>query len=240
MNRLNLLLSLLFLSIASLSQAQMKPVELTEFMKEIETLNRVMSSPRKLQVDIHQEIKNQSSGEVVYTGTGFFIRKDSNQLHSRVMGVETIQNSDMKVVIDSSSQTIVVSKNSGLTPINDLKYMYAVLPKIKGLEVFGGMDSLKRKVYMVIYPENSLTKVKTLKVTISNSGYLDELQIGASAVIEQKTVLVTNTIVYSNYRINKRIGNKEFNTSEFVSVRDNRVELKGSYGSFQLVNMLNQ
>lgn len=216
--------------------SQVREISLDEFIKGVDRMNEKLSSASTLEVDLDQEVKNQTTGEIEYSGEGYFLRKDSLYLKSRVMGVEIIQNKDRKVVIDTASQSVIVSKSEYLTPLSDLSRMKETLPLIKGLQLLGGKDSSGNQVYIAIYPPG--TAVKSLKITVDKQGYLKEVSMLLTTKVESKSIEVLHRTTYKNYRLNKGVRNSSFSLNKVIDEDRDSIKLVSAFNGFKLINLI--
>lgn len=214
----------------------------TEVLTALQKSNESMLNAETMEMEMVQTITDLSANKVVAEGNGFFKRKDSLFVHSYVLGVETIQNKDCKLMVDSTSKTIMLNAPVASTPNIDLA-------NIKGFFNLYPIKQVRKRVldngdkeYEILFESSSYNPVE--KIVFSHS---DSWMITGYAMILNKSPYdgSTNTrseirIRYFNHQVNHKINADEFGISKILTFKQGEPILAKDYASYEFVNTLHE
>lgn len=189
----------------------------------------------KVSFDLEYSLYKNYSTQIKYQGMSGFYRKSLNNYHSSVLGIITIQNDDAKMVIDTTSRTIIVQDVDSSLDINllnlSLDEVISKVTSIKKWEV-GDIKAFKMD-FAAAY--NNFSAI-TFFVNKDNSLHKLVLYFSSLQDIEGKREKPRVEIYYRNIDKKPKFSRQEFKFSEFVTESSGKYTLTNNYKGFSLYN----
>lgn len=230
---------LLFAALStSVVQAQeWKPVQKEAVLQALKTSNQNMLKAKTLEVEMIQTIFDLDNHNVLASGNGFFKRKDSVFLHTRMLGVETIQNREYRLLVDSSNKTILLNRPVAMTPALDLANIetFFNLYPIKNMR----SKDMKEKgiLYFIEFETSGGYPVESLGFTVSAEGLITEFEMvmnqGIGGGGENKSRI---TIQYFNYRLNHTMDSDDFDLNNYLTFNQGVAKPAKAFSAYEFVN----
>lgn len=209
-----------------------------EALSALKKTNTTMLKAKTLEVEMVQTIIDVKSREVLAESNGFYKRKDSVYVHSKILGIESVQNKEYKVMVDSSTQTIMVDNSMSGRPSIDLA----------NIELFFGLYPIeqirKRSLangnteFDIQFKQSIGYPVKSLSFSYSSSWLIAEfsLLMNPGNELNQSNSESLLSIRYFNYRINQKLKNDEFSAGSIVTFNHGEPKPQKAYAAYQFVN----
>lgn len=169
---------------------------------------------------------------------GFYIRSNNN-FHSMVLGVKTIQNERMRLVIDASSQIIIInnSAKNAQTPF-DSRGFSELAEQLKAIKK--QKNNIGEIIYRMEFKPNGLYKAYEFK--INESGLLTGVRYYYAKEMkedEEDENSLKGTprveIDYSSYQTNVSLNyEKEFSEKKYFKEEGKKITLNSEYKTFEL------
>lgn len=239
MKSAGLILAIFWAFAGAQAQTPWEIASLQEVKKILIQSGKLMNGGQSFSMDIEHRVTDLKTGKLVQQSSGYFQRKDSLHIKSRLFGIETIQNHDLKVVIDSSDQTVLVTKPSGISSLGQLN---ALDKSLDVTEAFIERITKKRMdngfvQYRLEY-KDAEEGIREINFSVSDDLLLREYSVDLLQKDEETGEDQTNRIsfLFSNHQLDKRFADKVFSTSHVVSHKNQRITLEPNYSKFELIN----
>lgn len=185
--------------------------------------------------------KDFVSKEIIESSEGYYKRL-GNKYKTEAVGIKTIQNEKVRIIIDTTDKLITVLNPSKLNPaLTDAKDLEVMLDNVKALK--------KRKIgksvcYRIDFITNEL--YEAYEFTINDKGLLESLVYYYSEQIEEddgdgqylsplKTKVKPRLeVLFSNYQAPVTISESEFQEKSIVLNDKQKINLLDKYKAFQL------
>lgn len=136
MNKWSILILVMFLFGFILPDSNWETVTASDMSKEIKSMEEFYKNTSAYSIKIvHRTYRNYSATKIEDESTGFFIKDAKNNYHSYSMGIRTIQNSKMKLTIDSLNKSILLNEPDSYlskeVKISELKDLLKLCSAIK-------------------------------------------------------------------------------------------------------------
>lgn len=226
-----------FIGFTLSGNAQSKKISKEEAIVLIKKINTEMSLPKNYSSDIDYFIfKNHSDTIPLEISKGFYKRNGLNE-HSMLVGIETIQNDKVRLVVDTNAQSMVLNKPNAKTML--------VVSELEGaLSMCKSILLIKNKDYnMLQLFIDQNTGIGFTKIEISfyqKTHYIKNIiMYYNSAFIPQYEQIKAPKVLinYSNISTS-RIANHEFKTDKYIYFKNNTYKLNTLYKDFNLFNQL--
>jgi len=213
-----------------------------EALASLTRINTVMLTARTLQMNVYQSVFDLSQNTMVVEGNGFYKRKDSIYTHSRVFGIETIQNKEYKAVIDSSSKTIMLHHSVASTPSVDLgniETYFNLYPvqQIRKCTLENGDE-----LFEIHFKKEAQYPIETLSFSQNSQGLLTELTMILNEEVNnlQGGKRSKISIQYSEHRLNEKMKSEEFSLNNILTFKQGEPQPVKAYADYEFVNTLNK
>lgn len=174
---------------------------------------------------------NAQTADETYTG---YYRRNKLKEHSVLMGIETIQNEQTKVVIDTNSKIIMVNNpiqmvnNPGIEIIAALKLCSSVRVNDKGAE----------STIELVFQGNEYPLAKMLIAIVDHRLAVLEMWHSEAVTDDNGEIIKPRTkISYSNYQENKKFSAKEFSTGHVVELKNSAIIPAESYSLYRIMDL---
>lgn len=240
----NTLFIALFLLMVSMKDDsnQWKKIQVSELMDEIHKMENFYKKNRTYSMLVSHATYVGHTSEKSYEKTDGFIIKQENKLHSFLLGIETIQNEQYNVVIDTSMNTIAVSdptkeNNEMAMPLNAALAMKKIT-ECKKLE-----NKQSAKQFRIEFL--STYNMQAEEIKMGNDYSLKELTLfyrqkfkvdpdNNDSPMEQPKAKIT----VKEQKLNPKIDPNEFKVSKFfTSDKSGRLYVTAAYKEFELSDL---
>jgi len=174
---------------------------------------------------------NAQTADETYTG---YYRRNKLKEHSVLMGIETIQNEQTKVVIDTNSKlvmvynTIPMANSPGIEIISALKLCSSIHVNDKGAESRIELDFQDNQ-----YPLSKMViAIVDHRLTVLEMWHNEAVTDDNGEIIKPRT-----KISYSNYQENKKFSAKEFSTGHVVELKNSAIIPAESYSLYRIMDL---
>lgn len=185
--------------------------------------------------------KDYFSKEIIESSEGYYKRL-GNKYKTEAVGIKTIQNEKVRIIIDTTDKLITVLNPGKLNPaLTDAKDLEVMLDNVKALK--------KRKIgknicFRIDFIKNEL--YEAYEFTINDKGLLESLIYYYSEQIEEddgdgqylsplKTKVKPRLeVLFSNYQAPVTISESEFQEKSIVLNDKQKINLLDKYKTFQL------
>ncbi len=206
----------------------------TQVMNILIAVNKKYSEAKSFSASVtHNFYKSHESQNISETFKGYYYR-ENNKTHSFLMGIETIQNKDSRVVIDTNNKAVVyqnpVEENN--YPAPDLTQTLKLSNQILILDT-AGVKRITLNFDRKSYPCSKL-EIYVLDDVIT------KLILFHSEVTEDENdvkMIPKTEIIFSNIKINKKLPESEFTTSNVVQNYGTKATLTHTYEKYVLTNL---
>lgn len=185
--------------------------------------------------------KTHTSNEIIESSIGYYKRSEKKYITDAV-GIRTIQNEKIRMVIDTTDKVIAVSNPSSLTPgIQNADELNKLFDNVKTLRK---KTILKSVTYRIDFKKNEL--YEAYEFTVGEKGYLEKLVYCYSEQIEkdygdgenekQKETKIKPRmeITFYNYLVPAKVNESEFTDRSIVLAANNKVSLINKYKTYTL------
>lgn len=189
----------------------------------------------------YTSFKNHTSNEVIESSEGYYKRL-GNKYKTEAIGIKTVQNEKVRIIIDTTDKLITVLNPGKLNPsLTESKDLEVMLDNVKALK--------KRKVgksicYRIDFIKNEL--YEAYEYTINEKGLLQSLVYYYSEQTEDDdgdgeytTPIKTKVkprleVIFSNYQTPIAIAESEFYEKLVVLNGNQKINLLDKYKAFQV------
>lgn len=205
----------------------------------IRKINERILEARHYSCEMSYQIFNaHNDSQAMETISGYYRRSGSNE-HSMLLGIETIQNEDERVVVDTSGQSIVLIAPVVKPQLIEENLQLALASCNNILLVSGTGQSILR----FLPDERSMTNIKSMEIVYDN----DKFFIRSITMCYTNTPIpgfdkVTNpkvVIAYSNISTS-HIPNSEFKIDPYLEKKNNTYKVTDTYKDYTFFNQLSQ
>jgi hypothetical protein len=174
---------------------------------------------------------NAQTADETYTG---YYRRNKLKEHSVLMGIETIQNEQTKVVIDTNSKlvmvynTIPMANNPGIEIISALKLCSSIRVNDKGAESTIELD----------FQDNQYPLSKMVIAIVDHRLAVLEMWHNETVTDDNGEIIKPRTkVYYTNYQENKKFAGKEFDNGHIVEIKNQAVIPKQKYINYRIMDL---
>lgn len=203
----------------------------------IKSVNESILNARNFSAKLHYSIFKNHNDTVAFEQTDGFYKRNNENEHSVLLGVETIQNQQERLMVDTNSKTMLLSgPNPKVMLLND--NLNNALQICKKITLFNEKDYSVIKFYL---GEKSGTGYSAIEVRYANADFF----------IQRLTIYCVNAFIpdFENFKNPKiqidyneistsRIPASEFEISGFLEKRNNTYVLQKRYKAFDFSNQL--
>lgn len=219
-------------------QTPWETVSLEELIVVLKTANTNMANCRTLEVDIQHRITDLSNGTVVLQSSGYFKRKDSTRIRSRIFGVETIQNKEFKVVVDSQEMSVLLARPSSLAAFQDVALLEHRLREYPVGKITKGNNAKGLLTYQVDFSGEDFP-MALISISLDGDFMVAEYSVDLNQSSNERVpdARTRTQIAFSNYRLNESIPDGEFSTDHVIQSKQSRIGVTGRYANYEFINM---
>jgi hypothetical protein len=212
-----------------------KNISADEAVKVYTDLNKLYSNTSSYSVHVtYASYENYTTGTIYEASTGYF-NKYGNNYHSFLLGIHTIQNTNYKIVVDSSRRTIAVVNpdkafENGFTMI-DYKEILKNCSSIKMAN--DGNDNHYRIEF------KNTNNINAYEYTISSAGWIKELTLFYNKNYtdedgKEKNIKPRLQMTFTDYKENITEGKNELDESKYFTKQGYKIILIGNYKDYHL------
>lgn len=189
----------------------------------------------------YTSFKNHSSSEIIENSNGYY-KRSGNKYVTQAVGIKTIQNEKLRMIVDTNDKVIAISNPSTLAPnIQSSEDLNKLLENVKSLKK---KINGKTSVFRIDFKKNEL--YEAYEFAVNEKGLLEKLVYYYSEQTEkdygdgeeQKPVVVKIKprleIVFFNYQIPANINESEFSDKSVVLAANSKITLLNKYKVYQL------
>lgn len=174
---------------------------------------------------------NAQTADESYSG---FYRHNKLKEHSILMGIETIQNEQFKVVIDTNSKlvmvynTIPMANNPGIEIISALKLCRSIHVNDKGAESRIELDFQDNQ-----YPLSKMViAIVDHRLTVLEMWHNEAITDENGEIIKPRT-----KVSYTDYQENKKFSAKEFAIGHIVELKNSAITPKAEFSLYRIMDL---
>ncbi len=230
------LLIFTFIPLGAQQAVKLTSKEASELVRKI---NERILDARHYSCEMSYQIFNtHTDSQALETISGYYRRSGSNE-HSMLLGIETIQNEDERVVVDSSGQSIVLVAPV-VKPQLIEENLQLALASCNNISLVNGKG---QSILRFIPDERSLTNIKSMEIVFDNDKYF----IRSISMCYTNTPIpgfdnITNpkiVIAYSNMSTS-HIPHSEFKIDSYLQKKNNTYKVMDTYKDYTFFNQLSQ
>lgn len=189
----------------------------------------------------YTSFQSHTSSEVIETSDGFYKRSGKKYV-SYAIGIRTLQNEKMRMVIDTADKVIAVTNPGSLNPsMQSSEDLIKLLENVKSLRK---MSVNGTTTYRIDFRKNEL--YDAYEFTVNNKGFLDKLTYfyaeqtekeygdGEDEKPSEKKVKPRLEIIFSQYMSPANTKESEFTDQAILVNNSNKITLLNKYKSYQV------
>jgi hypothetical protein len=212
------------------------PASKEELKNCMASIDRKMKSMDHYQVSITHLSYEDHSSEIVHDRSVGFYRRDRKRYHSSMMGVNTIQNEYLRVVIDSTNKIISIGDP-------DASLEQQPSPELRDLAFDRCSSILKSeqksngKAFKMNFPDSY--SLSSCQIAEDENSLLSEIVILYNRKVknlQHKEVRPKLKIIFSNWKISGEFSENEFSESRYVVKNGSKYQLTGAYVHYKLLD----
>lgn len=168
----------------------------------------------------------------IYRG---YYKKSKEKVHSSLMGIETYENKEMKISVDTSNASVVLSGiTPAIGPVPDFKTSLSFCSKVTVEAKDSGVQEIQLWFDAAKYPmERVILQVKNNIITKLVLYHSETIEDESGKVLKPKT-----EIVFSNIKTEGHISSSEFDFSPIVKRSSGQYVLTPAYHQYKLINLI--
>jgi hypothetical protein len=174
---------------------------------------------------------NAQTADETYTG---YYRRNKLKEHSVLMGIETIQNEQTKVVIDTNSKlvmvynTIPMANSPGIEIISALKLCSSIRVNDKGTKSTIELDFQDNQ-----YPLSKMViAIVDHRLTVLEMWHNEAVTDDNGEIIKPRT-----KVSYTDYQENKKFSAKEFAIGHIVELKNSVITPKAEFSLYRIMDL---
>jgi hypothetical protein len=174
---------------------------------------------------------NAQTADETYTG---YYRHNKLKEHSVLMGIETIQNEQLRVVIDTNSKlvmvynTIPMANNPGIEIISALKLCSSIRVNDKGAKSTIELDFQDNQ-----YPLSKMViDIVDHRLAVLEMWHNEAITDENGEIIKPKT-----KVSYTDYQENKKFSAKEFAIGHIVELKNSAITPKAEFSLYRIMDL---
>jgi hypothetical protein len=174
---------------------------------------------------------NAQTADETYTG---YYRHNKLKEHSVLMGIETIQNEQLRVVIDTNSKlvmvynTIPMANNPGIEIISALKLCSSIRVNDKGAKSTIELDFQDNQ-----YPLSKMViDIVDHRLAVLEMWHNEAITDENGEIIKPKT-----KVSYTDYQENKKFSAKEFAIGHIVELKNSVITPKAEFSLYRIMDL---
>lgn len=187
----------------------------------------------------YSSYKNHNGSELTEITSGYYKRSGKNYV-SDAVGIKTIQNDRLRMIIDTSEKTIAISDPGTLSPsIQSSEELNKLLENVKSLRK---RVVNKNLTYRIDFRKNEI--YEAYEFSVSEKGRLEKLVYYYSEQTEkdyddnnrpvETKIKPRLDILFFNYLVSSKTNESEFNDNSIVLAANSRVSLINKYKNYTL------
>lgn len=217
-----------------ISNAQSEKAKAIEILK---TVNTTLSNSNSISMKITHKFYNTHADKVpadVYQG---FYKRSKLKTHSLIMGIETIENKNMKVAIDTTNNSIIInSLTKSTVPMPDLSSSLSFCSKI----AVSNIDSSAKEITLEF--ESGKFPFEKLIFEVRKN-IMTKLVMFHSETVDNedgKQIKPKTEILFTEVEVNENISSSEFDYSYILLENGKTFKLTSKYNNYKLINLIPQ
>jgi len=225
---------LVFLLIAGkLSAADWQTINADQFQAEMNAISAKVESAHSYSVDVRYSTFESGVTEMIHDQSAGYVKYMNNKYHSMAMGIQSIQNANERIVVDSVNRIIAITN-----PVSDSVKNYA--PQLTSLLLKKAKSIRKRAdhgyaEYQVDFTDQLTINSYLLKVDAT--GLIRQVDIRYSQKIknnngEEKNLMLR--IAFENWKLNATFSAAEFSADHFVKSINGKYQATEPYAGYEL------
>lgn len=219
-------------------QSSLKPNDSIEKAKQkLKELNIYYEKNPDYEVKMRQMIFSSHISKVPEEQyTGYFKYKKHHE-HSFILGIETIQNDQWRVNIDSNTKTITASLPKKTQPFSmETLNLYMGTCKSATVNDSGGVSIINLQFDPNLYPMSRLMiKIVNKRIASLDIWHTEKITTEQNAGIYPHT-----RIEYIGYREKAKYSNSEFDTKQILKSEQNKIIPIGKYKTYSFYDLRQQ
>jgi hypothetical protein len=163
-----------------------------------------------------------------------FYRRNKSKEHSVLMGIETIQNEQFKVVIDTNSKLVMLENSTPMTNTAGLEVVSALkLCSSVKVNINGNESTIDLNFQGNQYPLSKLTIVIVNHRLSTLEMWHNETVTDDNGSIIKPRIKVS----YTNYQENKKFSAKEFAIGHIVELKNSAITPKAEFSLYRIMDL---
>lgn len=226
-----------FLSIAAGNGGDWSVLSQEEFGKVFKQQEVFYKEKTSYDLNIWHASYENFSSTIPYERMEGFFKRDGKNYHSFLMGIHTIQNSRIKIVVDSSDKKIMIANpDDAFQPIatkdlaNNLKGYNSI--KVRSIE--------NGKIYRIEYKENIGSLSALEYVTAANGTitkmvmYYNELSYDPGFRKKEEKYKPRMEVEFRDYKPGAKNNKEDFDEGKFIALQGAKYKGIGKYESYRI------
>ncbi len=215
---------------------------MNEAFDALRKINEKMMLASSIEMTVEQKLIDLSANKEVYSGSGFFRRRDSLYIHSQVMGIETIQNQNYRLVIDTANHTLMVSNVSPLTPYSDIAQMELYFKSCPVKQVRKKTSSDGITTINILFKKQEGYLAESMTFSYNSEMLLTEyrLVLGKNASHPDAPGRSEVIVRYGNFKLNQNLSKKQFSCDHIVTIKNGEFIPVEKYSTYSIRNTYQQ
>ncbi|HXC03848.1 MAG TPA: hypothetical protein VNZ86_03800 [Bacteroidia bacterium] len=230
-----MLVPVFMLTVVSFQGMLWKEITKEELKTGVKKIDQKMKDLTNYEVRITHYSYEDRTSEVIHDKSKGYYKRDQKKYHSMMLGVETIQNENIRLEIDSVKKLILVANPDASLqrqPSTELKdSMITKSIAVKKMEL------PKELSYEIDFAENF--PVAYCRISTWESGYLKDVILAYTRKVksvQNKEVQPKVKISFSDWKANKIFSADEFSESRYVKKAGKAYELTPAYKNYKLLD----
>jgi hypothetical protein len=203
-------------------------------LKKLKALNQYYATNRDYEVDVKHLLFSSVEAPVIEEKYNGFYKSRDGMEHSLLLGVETVQNREIRVSIDTNSHIVSISDIQKSSPfsIAELERSLKVCKDIRLLE-YDSMDIVSLEFDVNKYPLSKLN----IAISKNRISSIDMYHTEKMDNNNGENVYPHTRVEYSNYVENAKTKKKGFDVSMIVVKSGNTYKLTNTYKHFRMYDL---
>jgi hypothetical protein len=234
--------AIVVLSLSSMqAQEPWKTITIDEYEKKCLQVEEFYKKHTKYSVNVlHSSYQGHASNAKLYERSEGYFRRDADQFHSYLLGIHTIQNETVRIIVDSVQKTIHVSNVEKLSTEQAMpvSWMFSKKSIEKCYEIPFG----KSRVYKLSFPKGG--SYTSFEIKISEKMNIEEIVFYYSSSYPSdpgnpKSPKVSPKLVisFSGFSQTTPITKNDFSTQRYITIdKNNKILPTSAYQSYRLMD----
>ena len=218
-----------------LSQDVWKSINISEFKEEMNQIKMKIASINKFQVETEYLSYENGEKEIVHDRFNGYVKKDGIKLHNYNLGIHSIQNEDMKVVVDSSNELIALVQR-------DTSSFQIISAELKDVIYEKALSIKKRVVGDDVFYQMKYDKefdITEYTIQFNKSGQVKMIDLTYSETTKNNANLDVNIrvrILFTHWNLNPQFSKNDFSYKDYIVKNENKYYLTELYRDFELMD----